>query len=113
MGSTATRAIRDDPTLARIPVVAVTAAVMAEEREAALTVGVDDFLTKPIDLDRMCSTPGALCAAEGTRCDRRRRHALDANPVSVTRLRAPAYQWSRFSLDGVGVSLRSAFATRG
>jgi CheY-like chemotaxis protein len=57
-GLTATRAIRDDPALARIPVVALTAAVMAEEREAALNAGVDDFLTKPIDMDRMCATLG-------------------------------------------------------
>ena len=57
-GLAATRAIRDDPALARIPVVALTAAVMAEEREAALNAGVDSFLTKPIDMDRMCGTLG-------------------------------------------------------
>jgi len=59
-GLAATRAIRDDPALARIPVVALTAAVMAEEREAALNAGVDDFLTKPIDMDRMCTILGRI-----------------------------------------------------
>ena len=57
-GLAATRAIRDDPALARMPVVALTAAVMAEEREAALTAGVDDFLTKPINLESMCAALG-------------------------------------------------------
>ena len=55
-GLTATREIRRDPQLAALPVVALTAGVLAEEREAALQAGVDDFLAKPLDLRRINAT---------------------------------------------------------
>ena len=59
-GLTATRAIRADPALARIPVLALTAGVMPEERTKALAAGVDDFLTKPLDLQHMVRTLAAI-----------------------------------------------------
>ena len=52
-GLTATRAIRADATLAKLPVFALTAGVLPEEREAALEAGVTDFLTKPLELPRL------------------------------------------------------------
>ncbi len=52
-GLEATRLIRErecaDPTAARIPIYALTAAALSEERAAALACGVDGYLTKPID----------------------------------------------------------------
>ena len=52
-GLTATREIRRDADLAHLPVIALTAGVLAEEREAALRAGVDDFLAKPLDMARL------------------------------------------------------------
>ncbi|MFM8443254.1 MAG: ATP-binding protein [Methylococcus sp.] len=52
-GLTATREIRQDPGLSGLPVIALTAGVLAEERQAALEAGVDDFLAKPLDLQQM------------------------------------------------------------
>jgi PAS domain S-box-containing protein len=52
-GLAATRALRKDPGLARLPVIALTAGVTTEEREAALSAGLDDFLAKPVDLTLM------------------------------------------------------------
>jgi PAS domain S-box-containing protein len=52
-GLTATREIRKDPVLARLPVIALTAGVLPEERQAALDAGVNDFLAKPLDLQTM------------------------------------------------------------
>jgi CheY-like chemotaxis protein len=46
-GLEATRRIRVDPTLARIPVVAMTANAWNEDRQACLDVGMDDFVSKP------------------------------------------------------------------
>ena len=52
-GLTATREIRKDSALAQLPVIALTAGVLPEERQAALDAGVNDFLAKPLDLQTM------------------------------------------------------------
>src|ERR671937_1844846 len=48
-GFEATRAIRDESGLAGVPVVAVSAHATAEYRVKALTVGCDEYVTKPVD----------------------------------------------------------------
>ena len=50
-GFTATRKIREELGLVSLPIIALTAGVLPEQRQAALAAGVDDILTKPIDLD--------------------------------------------------------------
>lgn len=52
-GFTATRRIREELGLLMLPVIALTAGVLPEQRRAALEAGVDDILTKPIDLDQI------------------------------------------------------------
>ena len=52
-GLAATRRIRNIETLREVPVVAVTAFGTEGFQRAAYDVGVDGYLTKPIDLDRM------------------------------------------------------------
>jgi len=54
-GVTATRESRQDAGLAGLPVVALTAGVLPEEREAALNAGMNDFLAKPLDPKRLAS----------------------------------------------------------
>ncbi len=50
-GFNATRAIRAIQTdSVRTPIIAMTAAAVAEERDRCLAAGMDDFLTKPIDV---------------------------------------------------------------
>ncbi len=52
-GWEAARRIKGDARTAAIPVIALTAHAMAEDRERALAAGCDEFDTKPVDLERL------------------------------------------------------------
>jgi two-component system cell cycle response regulator DivK len=49
-GAEALRILRDDPLTREIPVVAVTAFVMKDDRERALDAGFDSYIEKPISV---------------------------------------------------------------
>jgi two-component system sensor histidine kinase/response regulator len=55
-GYAATRAIRLDPRWRALPVIAMTANVMAGDRERALAAGLNDQIGKPLDVARMFQT---------------------------------------------------------
>ncbi|RQW78177.1 MAG: sensor histidine kinase, partial [Methylococcus sp.] len=52
-GIAATRDLRRHPATASVPVFALTAGVLPEERESALAAGMNEFLAKPIDLEQL------------------------------------------------------------
>jgi light-regulated signal transduction histidine kinase (bacteriophytochrome) len=60
-GLTATRAIREELQLKTLPVIALTAGVLAEEKQNALDAGINDFLPKPMDKDLMASMIRGYC----------------------------------------------------
>jgi two-component system cell cycle response regulator DivK len=49
-GVQALRRLRSDPATARIPVIAVTAFAMKEDRERFLAAGFDNYVEKPLDI---------------------------------------------------------------
>ncbi|MBL8362245.1 MAG: PAS domain S-box protein [Rubrivivax sp.] len=55
-GFEATRELRRRPCGASLPVLALTAAALVSERDQAREAGMDDFITKPIDADRLRET---------------------------------------------------------
>jgi len=50
-GLKATRAIRSNPRLENLPIIAMTANAMASDREQCLTAGMNDHIAKPIEPD--------------------------------------------------------------
>ncbi len=76
-GIDATREIRGMPGMDSLPIVALTADVMNEAREACLAAGMTDFAAKPIDVERLLATlrrwlgsrPGAMFEVETLRIE--------------------------------------------
>jgi signal transduction histidine kinase len=63
-GVEATRAIRALPGAAgRVPIVAVTANVLPEQRELYLSAGMNDYIAKPLNRDRLRDVIGRLAVA--------------------------------------------------
>jgi len=54
-GFTAMQEIRKDPRFAKLPIIAVTAKAMKDDQDRCLRSGANDYLAKPIDLDRLFS----------------------------------------------------------
>ncbi|WP_226502603.1 response regulator [Pseudomonas sp. MWU16-30317] len=54
-GFEATREIRKDPRWRKLPIIAVTAKAMKDDQERCLQAGANDYLAKPIELDRLFS----------------------------------------------------------
>jgi CheY-like chemotaxis protein len=52
-GWEATRQLKADPETCAIPVIALTAHALADDRARALEAGCDEFDTKPVELERL------------------------------------------------------------
>ncbi len=59
-GWEATRRLKAQPQTQSIPIIALTAHAMADDRAKAVAAGCDDFDTKPIELPRLLSKIQAL-----------------------------------------------------
>jgi CheY-like chemotaxis protein len=80
-GFTATDAIRRrerDESLPRLPIVALTAKAVEGDRERCLEAGMDEYITKPVDRERLMALAGQFCGEAATPPEVERR--LSASP---------------------------------
>lgn len=61
-GWQASRQLKSDNATAKIPIIALTAHAMAEDREKAMAAGCDEYETKPVDLTSLLTKIEALLA---------------------------------------------------
>jgi CheY-like chemotaxis protein len=83
-GHEATRAIRSDPRWDSLPIVAMTAQAMTEERDQCLAEGMNDHITKPIDPDLLYRTVLAFAGQRVVpRASAAPREAAAAEPTGI------------------------------
>lgn len=78
-GLAATRAIRRDLGLTQLPVIAITAGVLAEEVKTVKDAGFNDFLAKPVDLNLLVDVLSHWCP-----------QALAQNSLEMTAIENPS-----------------------
>jgi CheY-like chemotaxis protein len=54
-GLEATREIRKQPQFAKLPIIALTAKAMIDDREKCLEAGANEYIAKPLDVDKLLS----------------------------------------------------------
>lgn len=83
-GWEATRRIKANPATQKVPVIALTAHAMTDDRSTALAAGCDDFDTKPVDIERLLNKMVSLLQSGKTKTHDEAAGA-HANPSSWTR----------------------------
>ena len=63
-GLEATRRLKADPATKGIPVIALTAHAMAEDRDRSTAAGANDYESKPVDLNQLLTKIDALAPAQ-------------------------------------------------
>jgi signal transduction histidine kinase/CheY-like chemotaxis protein/CHASE3 domain sensor protein len=54
-GLTATREIRKDPALKKLPIIALTAKAMPDDQQRCIEAGANDYMAKPLDVEKLLS----------------------------------------------------------
>jgi PAS domain S-box-containing protein len=85
-GLTATRMLRAEPRFNELPIIAMTAHALVEERERCLQAGMNDHVTKPIDPEVLFSTLARWTKPRQVASESARAKASTATDVPVPRI---------------------------
>jgi CheY-like chemotaxis protein/two-component sensor histidine kinase len=94
-GYDTTRQIRDELGLKDLPILAMTANVMATDRELALAAGMNDHIGKPFEVDEMVEKVLALCS--------RGRRSVAPRPKSQAEPSQMIHRGSMPEIEGFGL----------
>ncbi|MEZ5475947.1 MAG: response regulator [Thiolinea sp.] len=83
-GLEATQRIRQAETDERVPIIALTANAMAQDRERCLAAGMDDFVTKPINVRQLCATLATVCGVASQAAPERGQDASLPMPLNMS-----------------------------
>lgn len=83
-GWEATRLLKADPNMCKIPIIALTAHAMSDDRDRSISAGCDDYDTKPVDINRLLAKIEHWLSASGVN-----KPAVDA-PAVLTEVAAEA-----------------------
>jgi CheY-like chemotaxis protein len=61
-GLEAMRRIRAEPRFKDLPILALTAKAMSDDRDRCLAAGANDYIAKPIDVDKLVSLCRVWCS---------------------------------------------------
>jgi CheY-like chemotaxis protein len=101
-GYAATTLIRERADMASLPIIAMTANVLAEDKAACLAAGMNDHIGKPIDLDAMVATVLQHCARAGGDSSATPPIASQLPPFAATAYVASSHQDFDIALRQIG-----------
>ncbi|MEO5330592.1 MAG: PAS domain S-box protein [Magnetococcus sp. YQC-5] len=99
-GYEATRILREQFTIERLPIVAMTANALKSEKDHCLSLGMNDYLTKPIKVDQLFSTLASLLPPV---LARRPVGVLDSVPTVESATRAAETSDASWHLEGIDI----------
>jgi PAS domain S-box-containing protein len=103
-GYQATAKIRADPRFAKLPIIAMTAHALVEERQRCLDAGMNDHVSKPIDPDALFTTLSRWVRPKDTGAKSEAANSAGRGSVGLARSASRAENVAIPDIEGVDVS---------